>query len=831
MWIAGISYLILCSGLRFRRNPRHPYLTLTALTLDLGLVALLQIQRGALQTAFSLTRPVLDQIHIAASASATLLYFPVLYLGFSLWRGNTRHRRWHKRVSLAAFAFRSVGFAFMFSMIRPDPITAEKRLAMLPIQSLPIAAPVTLYWNAHGVPFIHAETDSDGAFALGLVHAHLRLGQMETLRRLSAGRAAEMVGPPAIDVDRAIRTLNLGRAVPAMERALPPDTREWLRRYVEGINLYQAQMKTPPPEWELFGIQPEPWAIADVLRLSRLAGADVSWMRLLGYFSLKDEKGFDAFWARYRAAPHRSALWDPFSLVSRTGSNAFVLAGSRTRSGKPLIASDPHLGLSLPNFWVLVGLKTPTLHTVGLSIPGVPFIALGRNPDLAWGGTNMHAMSSDLFDLTDAHPEIEIQQTPIAVRGWLDSESRVRWTRWGPLISDISYLAPNMDGKQIALRWAGHSPSDEITAFLKANRARTPQELRRAFQTYAVSGQNILYASRTGEIGQVFAVSLPRDRKPLGSLPYRPPGEDKAWDQWRRSTDFPEIKSPADGILVSANQKPPDGYPSVGEFFSPPQRVNRLRQLLTPRRDWDRDSVATIQRDVYSESSHRLKSALVAILKPRAKPSWTWWKDLDRWDGKYTADSRGALIYQALVAQAVREMYAETLGPKLVSFLLSAEVGQDWLHDDLQAPTPNQLNALERAGDLVEETIGHAHWGDRHRLVLGHLLSGIPVLGQSFVFAEMPGEGSIETIYKSAHALGAQHHAARYGAQARHISDLADPDANDFVLLGGQDGWWGSDQAMDQVPLWRKGEFVRVPLSLEKIRASFLTVQTLNPRH
>lgn len=830
MWVAGISYLILCAGLRFRRHPLHPYLTLTALFTDLALVAVLQVQRGALQTAFSLTRPLLDQIHIAASATATALYFPVLYLGFSLWRGNSRHRRLHKRVSLTAFTFRTVGFAFMFSMIRPTPITGKERLASFPTESLPVTSAVNVYWNDYGVPFVHAQSDADAALALGLVHAHLRLGQMETLRRLSAGRVAEMAGPLAVNIDRAIRTLDLAHAVPAIERQLPPETRRWLTRYVEGVNLYQERMKAAPPDWALLGIRPEPWTVADVLRLSRLAGADVSWMRLLGYFALKDERGFEAFWARYRVSLHRSAVWDPFAWVSRTGSNSFVLDGTRTRSGKPLMANDPHLGLSLPNFWVLVGVKTPTLHAVGLSIPGIPFVALGRNPDIAWGGTNMHALSSDLFDVTDTQGEWKVQETPVAVRGWWSATSRARWTPWGPLISDISYLAPSMAGKQIALRWAGHFPSDEITAFLKANRARTPAQLRQAFQTYAVSGQNILYAARSGEIGQVFAVSLPRDRRALGAVPYRPPEEVKAWESWRRPTDFPELKSPRDGILVSANQKPPESYPPVGEFFSPPQRVNRLRQLLSPRRDWDRDSAALVQRDVYSETSFRLKTLLVGALRGRVQPAWNGWTELENWDGKYSADSLGALVYQALAAEAIREIYAEEFGPKLVAFLLSSEVGQDWLAHDLRVPSDQQLAALNRAVATVVQSAVQAQWGDRHRLRLGHLLAGLPVLGQTFVFAEFPGEGSMETVYKSAHSLGAELHSARYGAQARHISDLADPDANDFVLLGGQDGWWGSDQAMDQVPLWRRGEFVRVPLSLEKVAATFPKVLTLTPK-
>ena len=142
----------------------------------------------------------------------------------------------------------------------PEPTDAADRLAALKRDGLPLRAPVTIYWNDHLIPFIEASSDEDLAVALGIVHAHLRLGQMELLRRISQGRLAEIGGPLATDIDHALRILNVGRAVPEILAAMPADTRAWLDAFVRGVNAYVAGGAELPHEHKLLGLKPEVWA-------------------------------------------------------------------------------------------------------------------------------------------------------------------------------------------------------------------------------------------------------------------------------------------------------------------------------------------------------------------------------------------------------------------------------------------------------------------------------------------------------------------------------------------------------------------------------------------
>ena len=187
------------------------------------------------------------------------------------------------------------------SLFKPLPkaTTIEQRLGMLSTGHLPLQGRVAIYWDQHQIPFIDAETDDDAAFALGLVHAHLRLGQMAIYRRIAQGRIAEMGGPLAIDIDHGIRIFEFGRAVPAILAALPEATRRWLQRFVDGINHYQATAKRMPFEYRVLGLAREPSTVADVLTFGRLAGADISWIVWFNLLKLRDRPD----WPQILGAP------------------------------------------------------------------------------------------------------------------------------------------------------------------------------------------------------------------------------------------------------------------------------------------------------------------------------------------------------------------------------------------------------------------------------------------------------------------------------------------------------------------------------------------------
>ena len=354
------------------------------------------------------------------------------------------------------------------SLIKPLPktTTLEQRLAAIPTQQLPLQGWVRIYWNDYQVPFIEAETDDDAAFALGLVHAHLRLGQMAVYRRIAQGRIAEMGGPLAIDIDHGIRILDFGRATPATLASMPEETRRWLQRFVDGVNHYQANVKQLPFEYGVLGIRSEPWTVADILTFGRLAGTDVTWLIWFNLLKLRHRPDWPQIWARLleeggdRSLPTDSGrrdtganIGDVLAGLSRSGSNSLAIAPSRTRTGGAILANDPHLGINLPNTWLLAGVKSPSDHAVGLMVPGLPLFAIGRNPWIAWGGTNMRASASDLIDVR-ALPDAEKNQRDetIPVRWWPDQKVTLRSTRFGPILSDAPQLQEDMRLGEASLR-------------------------------------------------------------------------------------------------------------------------------------------------------------------------------------------------------------------------------------------------------------------------------------------------------------------------------------------------------------------------------------------
>ncbi|MGM0561907.1 MAG: penicillin acylase family protein [Pseudomonadota bacterium] len=719
----------------------------------------------------------------------------------------------------------------------PDERTTDDRLSVFPTEDLPLKQQVTLRWNDHQVPYIEAGNDHDLAFTLGLVHAHLRGAQLSLLRHVSSGRLAEIAGPPATEIDHALRILDFGYATEEIEADLPQETRIWVQAFVDGLNHYQAQRQEPPPEYGLAGLESEPWTVRDVLRIGRLAGTDVNW---LVYFSLLAERGdpeFQRLWNRaleagqngtvsFREGSQQQALSDFLGGLSRSGSNTVVVAPERSASGGALIASDPHLGLNLPNLWILAGLKSPDYHAVGLMVPGLPFVAVGRNPEMAWGGTHMRAASSDLYDVSDLPAdEIDVRQTDISVRFWFDETRQVRRTPHGPIITDAEIL-PNGANETLALRWVGHEPSDELTALLRANRATTPEEFRAALESFALSPQNMLVADRAGNIGHIMATFQPvRKVFPPPDLVLDPANPDSLWQGLQRTSDLPFILNPEKGFLASANNRPTDAGPEMGYFFSPDERVRRLRQYVGERRDITLDDLAELQRDTRSLGAETLSKRLLKAIRSDGlfEDHADFLAPLEDWNGDYAAEARAPVVFESLLYH----LWPRIQGVDKESDLADAVNGWNYilayLEEDLAALSPEErATALSESLQAArEDAEAYPRWGDMHRLKAAHSLANLPVIGGFFEYGDYPVGGSRETVMKTGHDLVNARHAARYGSQARHLSDLSDPDENYFVLFGGNDGWLGSANFMDQVPLWRQGDYIRMPLTRERIVEDF----------
>ncbi len=739
----------------------------------------------------------------------------------------------------AAIAGLAAGCAFLAPL--PEETSIQQRLSAFPTSGLPLEGRVTVHWDEHQIPFIEAERDGDAAFALGLVHAHLRLGQMEAYRRIAHGRVAEMVGPFATDIDHALRILDFSRAAEEIEAGLPRATRVWLERFVAGINHHLETAGELPYEFGALGLDREPWSIRDVLAFGRLAGTDVNWLEWLDLLGLRGRDDWPALWARLIESGSSSAtsfgaresaahLRTLLSGLSRSGSNSLAVAPGMSATGAAIMANDPHLGIRLPNIWLLAGIKSPSYHAVGLMVPGIPFIAVGRNPWIAWGGTNMRAASSALFHAEDA--VMTTRRERIAVRWWFDREVEVRETPWGPVLSDTPQLAAAMAASRsgpFALSWTGHLPSDEISAMLEVSQARSFAEFREALSGFAVPGQNMLYADNDGNIGQVMAVRLPGlgDAAPE-DLVLAPDKHAERWAGMRGTLDLPFSLNPGRGFLVSANNRPTAAAGRVGYFFSLDDRVLRMTELLRGG-GIGVDDVKAIQQDVHKASAAALRRMFVERIDASGVAGSAG-QDGERalalmreWDGRYSPDSQGALAYEAFREAFVRSFYSARLGATGADAYADAGRVERLTTTDIERAGAAELSAaletaLSTAGAVVAR---FPDWGAMHRLGLDHPLSLLPLVGGRFRFTDVPVGGANDTLMKTAHHTGAERHFVDYGSNARHISDLSDLDRNYFVLLGGQDGHIGSTTFLDQTELWLDGAYIQLPLRIETVRERF----------
>ena len=376
----------------------------------------------------------------------------------------------------------------------------------------------------------------------------------------------------------------------------------------------------------------------------------------------------------------------------------------------------------------------------------------------------------------------------------------------------------------------GHQPSDEITAFLAVQRATTPDAFRAAFASYGVGGQNMLFASRAGEIGQVMAAWLPkRAFAEPPDLVLDPADPAQQWHGFEDATQLPWARNAASGFIASANNPPVLREHPVIFFPIVSERVERLQAELGRMAQVNVADLQALQRDVHSSASLKLKDGLLKAIEEAGLGSeWPGFvARLRVWDGSYEAGAAGPVAFETLLYHVVQGVRA----------VPDSELRTDWsaivsdLLADLDALPPGSRAALlaSALADADRDAARFRDWGEMHRVQVRPLLGHLPKIGRWFRIGDYPASGSRETVMKTSHGLVRDRHACSFGAQARFVADLSDPDDNWFVLFGGQDGWLGSENLADQLGLWRDGGYIRMPLSDDAIARDFPHLQILCP--
>ncbi len=727
---------------------------------------------------------------------------------------------------------------------RPDPeLSQEQRFDFFTQNKAPLKKPVTIRWDNFSVPFIEAEEDTDLAFAVGVVHAHLRLGQMELLRLASQGRISEVAGPlPMVeDIDKFLRTMNFPLAAKNSRPLISDEAWAWTESFTQGINWYMQQMPRPPVEYQMLDLEPRPFDPMDIITIGKLIGVDLTWAIYLKYIKMQENPDWLALYEedlkKLEGAQATAPIRNPMPILeliknfTKSGSNSLVVSGKKSQSGSGLIASDPHVGLFLPNFWILMGIKSPSYHSVGLMIPGTPFIGVGRNADIAWGGTNMRAISSHLYqwDVEKDGPLISRNEV-IQRRWWSNTSVEIRESAKGPVINDLSYFNQESQPGPIVIDWVGWRGSDELTPFLKVMRAKNWKQFRSAFAGYQIPAMNMLYADHKGHIGMVPAYGQPVLKNSKLTL------------KLLKKTDNPivgilkptEQENPFDpdsGFIASANNKPFDNPPIPYSLsFSSDERFLRMQTLLGPTQKVDVEFLKDLQQDVYSALSHSLnkdwfiKKKDLKLDRELEKAFET----LKKWDGHYKANSEGAALFELIIYHAWQQRLSELKKGTWQKeyFDQQSEPGKlliPWFQS--LSPTRYQDSFVTWLGKAAQDWQQHPTWGDLHIQTQMSPYGFIPLIGSRFQRQTYPLAGGNNTLNKAGRRLSNQKEQVTYGASARHISDLSDLDKNFFVLNGGQDGWLFNHNIDDQTPLWRSGEYIQLPLSEKGVRTHFRKYQ------
>ncbi|MDZ7292295.1 MAG: penicillin acylase family protein [candidate division KSB1 bacterium] len=768
-----------------------------------------------------------------------------------------------------------------------------------------LSQPVTVYRDQYGVPHIFAQNEEDLWRTAGYITAQDRLWQMDLTRRAVRGTLSEVFGEVTLPDDKFLRVWGFHRIARRIAENLSPPSRQMLQAYAEGVNAFIAENhQRLPLEFSILRYKPEPWRIEDSIGYIRLMGfkLNFAWFFEPVLGKVADKYGLPMALEIFPAVlentpsiipemPRRfaSSLDDFLQLAIHTrsrlglpvaglGSNSWAVRGARTTTGKPILANDPHLGLTLPSIWYEMHLVAgapgkETIDVAGVTFPGLPGVVLGHNRVIAWGFTNGMVDDLDFYleKINPASPDeywtgsgwkkMEVLEEYIPIKGRDPELFKIYLTVHGPVVNSISDVVRN-DSLAVSFRWTGFEPTEDVAALSLLNRAKSWEDFQQAMQHYAVPNQNVIYADTAGNIGYYSCGRVPIRRDGKGYLPYR--GWENAGD-WIGMIPFeqmPHVYNPVQNYVATANNLiVGKNYPYyLSNAWEPSSRIERITELITNLNPSSVQSVVKMQNDVVSMHARRMLPVLLNLLDRATSDSSNASTRsseeennarllISNWDGIETPDSVPAVLfeiwsYEFLLATMKDELgdtlfksYAawSTLAIRALEYL-AQHPESSWFDNrntpEVETAPEIALVSYRRALQFLRERLGDIlgdwQWGKIHQLTLAHPLGKQRPLDQIFNADPFPCGGSAATINKGEYLLS-DPFAVSVGPSVRIIVDLAHPDAAWFVIPGGQSGQPFSEHYKDQIELWRQGKYRKVSMRRDEVAATSKNTLILQP--
>lgn len=718
-----------------------------------------------------------------------------------------------------------------------------------------LSQPVRIDYDEYYVPHIRALSENDAIFGLGYAMASARQLQLDMMRRTARGDLSGLTGPTAhvrhgnrnvavdmVEVDAFLRLMDFVDTGRRYLAQATPETRRSLDAFAAGINAFavtragDASAPYSIPGW-MGGKGFAPWSAEDTASLAALmsfAMASNLSQESFAVTALRD--GLPLRTLLDWVSPEISQPVEPYAYLERRrsnlsglrfskgyhdfgtlltgsfhnlapsgGSNAWVVGPSKSKSGKPIVANDPHLGATLPPPWIVAHVQCPDFNVAGAFMPGLPAPISGHNDKLAWGVTVTYADTLDLAieDIDGAEKTFTVGDETFAmarrtVRVGHDKTARdvtLYATSFGPIISEI-----DAESKQaVTMRWTGWDGSPILDAAAGLFRARTAADLAKLSRDFGGLSLNLLYGDAGGHIGWSITGDLPRRDGYTGLLPKDGADPNQNWVGLVDPDERPSAFDPKEGFIAKANDRPTGAHAAaVGTSFAAPYRGRRIAARLAQQAKWDAAETAALQFDVRTERAEAVLPVVLAVAA-RDEDAKAVQAQLEKWNRELRADSRGALYFEVFVdtltarllrdlPEASREAFNDhdpfscvpvDALPREESAWWGGEMARDVLIEEALAETMRRLKST------FGDNLATATWGDVHRLYLEHPLAEAMLIGKHYRLPPMPIGGDATTVAATPYLYTVTFDAKAY-ASLRMVTDLAEPSKARFSLPGGQ---------------------------------------------
>ena len=745
---------------------------------------------------------------------------------------------------------------------------------------------VEIYRDDYGVPHIMATDDHDLFFAVGYVHAQDRLWQMELIRRVCEGRLSEIIDTSGIEFDLLFRTLDFKTLADSIYAHLNPKSVTILQDYADGVNEFiRTHQGRFPIEFDMINQDPEPWKPEHSLLVVRLLAWELSfsWWTDLAFgrieTTVSQEKFYERLSAIMNVPPGKSAenlsfpSQEPLRYFSEAvkkyrqyfnmngysaGSNSWVVGPSKSLKGKPIIANDPHLIVTLPSHWYEVQMSSPGCNIYGVTIPGVPLIAIGHNDSLAWGFTSAMLDDADFYieKVDSTKPDRYLYNNnslPMRVRteviyvGKSDSVViDVKKTHHGVIINSVHpvqlHIPDSLQQLPISLRWAGFDVSDEISGFYRMNRATNADQFVEGLKELSVPAQCVTYADMSGNIGWWMAGRVPIRGKQNGLRPLRGWIKDDEWKGYVQFKELPHVFNPEEDFIVSANQEiGKNSFPYyLSSLWELPYRYNRIRTLLSAEK-YSVQDFQNIQQDITSEYEKVFVEEILRVFsgivneRQEVQNALIY---LRNWDNRFSSTDIASSILSSFLVHFVKNVFSDELGNELyydfvyypittfriIEFFLKK--GDSVWFDNINTESletkddiikKSFLDALDELRNKFGAEMKTWQWGKLHPVLFMHPFAVKFPLDIIFNVGPLPAGGSGQTINKGAFQF-VNPYSVFSAPSMRFIVDFADPDLTWMVNNLGQSGQPLHPHYSDQTSLWLNGIYRKTTMDRDQIR-------------